>query len=358
MIVITGRDRFPRPYLADRALRHWRRLAGAALHAAHARGPRHFSCRRHPRRYCGPGPVGGSADWVGFPGGCDFRLQQPRRRDHLGDVHPQRRAYARGIADIIGRNLLRAPGQSEARLVAVVMLIAGVLSGIMNNVGVAALMLPVVVDISRRPGIAPSRLLMPMAYGTLLGGAHDPDRNSSQSPHQRRASRRRARAIQAVRFYAARSIDSDCGNGFRRTGRASLAATRRSFGDPSGAVRVAHTIRAAGKNIRGPRPSRLHPGRQDDRGCAPVFLGGTDRHCIDPRRPHRGAARERDRAAGLYGVTAVETMIVPTAALVVLMAPITLSASAELGISPQSAMMAIAIAASASFASPIHGVGT
>lgn len=75
-----------------------------------------------------------------------------------------------GFADIIGRNLLRAAGQSEARLVAVVMLIAGVLSGIMNNVGVAALMLPVVVDVSRRSGIAPSKLLMPMAYGTLLGG--------------------------------------------------------------------------------------------------------------------------------------------------------------------------------------------
>jgi di/tricarboxylate transporter len=57
--------------------------------------------------------------------------------------------------------------------------------------------------------------------------------------------------------------------------------------------------------------------------------------------------------AGLYCVTAVATMIVPTAALIVLMAPITLSASAELGISPQSAMMAIAIAASASFMSPI-----
>lgn len=75
-----------------------------------------------------------------------------------------------GIGDIIGRNLLRSAGQSEARLIGVIMLVAGVLSGIMNNTGIAALMLPVVVDVARRSGVAPSKLLMPMAYGTLLGG--------------------------------------------------------------------------------------------------------------------------------------------------------------------------------------------
>jgi di/tricarboxylate transporter len=57
--------------------------------------------------------------------------------------------------------------------------------------------------------------------------------------------------------------------------------------------------------------------------------------------------------AGLYALTALATMIVPTAALVVLMSPIVLSASAEMGIEPQTAMMAVAMAASASFTSPI-----
>jgi di/tricarboxylate transporter len=47
---------------------------------------------------------------------------------------------------------------------------AGVLSAIMNNVAVAALMLPVVMDIARHTGSPPSRLLMPLAYGSLLGG--------------------------------------------------------------------------------------------------------------------------------------------------------------------------------------------
>ena len=56
---------------------------------------------------------------------------------------------------------------------------------------------------------------------------------------------------------------------------------------------------------------------------------------------------------GLYVVTAMATMIIPTAALVVLMSPIVMSAMADMGLAPQTAMMAIAMAASASFTSPI-----
>jgi hypothetical protein len=56
-------------------------------------------------------------------------------------------------------------------MVTVVMTTAGVMSALMNNVAVAALMLPVVMDIARADGTpAPSRLLMPLAYGSLLGG--------------------------------------------------------------------------------------------------------------------------------------------------------------------------------------------
>jgi di/tricarboxylate transporter len=56
---------------------------------------------------------------------------------------------------------------------------------------------------------------------------------------------------------------------------------------------------------------------------------------------------------GLYVLTAMATMIIPTAALVVLMSPIVLSAMGDMGLQPQTAMMAIAMAASASFTSPI-----
>ena len=49
---------------------------------------------------------------------------------------------------------------------------------------------------------------------------------------------------------------------------------------------------------------------------------------------------------GLYIVTAMATMIIPTAALVVLMSPIVLSAMSDMGYAPETAMMAIAMAAS------------
>ncbi|MFO7684866.1 MAG: SLC13 family permease, partial [Desulfobacterales bacterium] len=75
-----------------------------------------------------------------------------------------------GIANILGRRLQKFAGGREFVLVVVIMVVAGVLSAFMNNVAVAALMLPVVMDISRKTGRPPSALLMPLAYGSLLGG--------------------------------------------------------------------------------------------------------------------------------------------------------------------------------------------
>ena len=75
-----------------------------------------------------------------------------------------------GVANVVGRQILRLAGQGDVRLLVVIMLTAGLMSAFMNNVGVAALFLPVVMDIARRTGRAPSKLLMPLAFGCLLGG--------------------------------------------------------------------------------------------------------------------------------------------------------------------------------------------
>jgi di/tricarboxylate transporter len=56
---------------------------------------------------------------------------------------------------------------------------------------------------------------------------------------------------------------------------------------------------------------------------------------------------------GLVALTFLATCFVPTAALVVLMAPIVLNTSSNMGLSPYAFMMAIAMAASASFMTPI-----
>ena len=76
-----------------------------------------------------------------------------------------------GLADVLGQKVLKVAGHSEMALVAAFMLLAGIISGFMNNVGVAALLLPVVVGVARQSGVSASRLLMPMAFGCLLGGA-------------------------------------------------------------------------------------------------------------------------------------------------------------------------------------------
>ena len=75
-----------------------------------------------------------------------------------------------GVAGIIGKQVLRLAGRNEVRMIVAIMLSAGVMSAFMNNIGVAAFMLPVVITVARKTGVPASRLLMPLAYGSLLGG--------------------------------------------------------------------------------------------------------------------------------------------------------------------------------------------
>ncbi len=78
--------------------------------------------------------------------------------------------YQTGVARIIGRQLQSVAGHNEVRLIMLIMIASGTLSAFMNNIGVAALMLPVVMDLSRAEKIPPSRLLMPLAFSSQLGG--------------------------------------------------------------------------------------------------------------------------------------------------------------------------------------------
>lgn len=75
-----------------------------------------------------------------------------------------------GVASLIGRRLMRLAGDSEVRLMVIIMLTVGILSGFMNTIGVVSLFLPVVLDISRKKKQPPSKLLIPLAFAALLGG--------------------------------------------------------------------------------------------------------------------------------------------------------------------------------------------
>lgn len=75
-----------------------------------------------------------------------------------------------GVAGRIGRQIDRLSKGGEGRLLAALMGIACLLSAFMNNVGVAALLLPPAIELAKRRGLSPSRLLMPLSFAALLGG--------------------------------------------------------------------------------------------------------------------------------------------------------------------------------------------
>ncbi|TVQ99418.1 MAG: SLC13 family permease [Desulfovibrionales bacterium] len=75
-----------------------------------------------------------------------------------------------GVADQLGRPLQRFAKSSEAVLIIALMAAASLLSALINTVTVAAILLPATMELARRSGRPPSRLLMPMALGCLLGG--------------------------------------------------------------------------------------------------------------------------------------------------------------------------------------------
>jgi di/tricarboxylate transporter len=75
-----------------------------------------------------------------------------------------------GIAHRLGQPLLHFAKRSEVVLIVALMVVASVLSALINTVTVAAILLPATMELARRSGRPPSRLLMPLALGCLLGG--------------------------------------------------------------------------------------------------------------------------------------------------------------------------------------------
>jgi len=75
-----------------------------------------------------------------------------------------------GVAYRIGQPLQHFARKSEAALVIAIMVAASILSALINTTTVAAILMPATMDLARRSGRPPARLLMPMALGCLLGG--------------------------------------------------------------------------------------------------------------------------------------------------------------------------------------------
>ena len=75
-----------------------------------------------------------------------------------------------GVALWLGKWMRRLGGENEINLILVTMLISAGLSMFMNNIAVVGVLFPATMAIARRSGVPASRLLLPLAFGTMLGG--------------------------------------------------------------------------------------------------------------------------------------------------------------------------------------------
>lgn len=75
-----------------------------------------------------------------------------------------------GVTQTLGGALVRLGGVTEGGMMLALMLGGAFLSLFMNNIAAGAVLLPAAVGIARERKISPSRLMMPLSFGTLLGG--------------------------------------------------------------------------------------------------------------------------------------------------------------------------------------------
>ncbi len=75
-----------------------------------------------------------------------------------------------GLAKMISGKLLKLAGTSETRLFILVMLVTASIGAFVSNTGTVALMLPIVVSLALSANISSSRLLMPLAFASSMGG--------------------------------------------------------------------------------------------------------------------------------------------------------------------------------------------
>ena len=78
--------------------------------------------------------------------------------------------FQTGLAKMISGRIMRLAGDSELRLFLLVMAVTSAIGAFVSNTGTVALMLPIVVSLAAKAHVNASRLLMPLAFASSLGG--------------------------------------------------------------------------------------------------------------------------------------------------------------------------------------------
>lgn len=75
-----------------------------------------------------------------------------------------------GVIDVVGVQMERVAGRNINRLLPTLMAMVGGVSAFMNNTTATAVFMPPVIGVAHRSGVNPSKLLIPLAYASILGG--------------------------------------------------------------------------------------------------------------------------------------------------------------------------------------------
>lgn len=78
--------------------------------------------------------------------------------------------FQTGLAKSISTKILGLAGTSETRLFFLVMIVTSCFGAFVSNTGTVAVMLPIIVSLANGAGMSPSRLLMPLAFASSMGG--------------------------------------------------------------------------------------------------------------------------------------------------------------------------------------------
>jgi di/tricarboxylate transporter len=89
---------------------------------------------------------------------------------------------ATGVAYRLGEAVMKAGGSNEARLAAVIMVLAGTIGAFMSSSAIVAMFIPVVLAIANKIGMNRKRMLMPLSVAALISGMDRPTLVFERSP--------------------------------------------------------------------------------------------------------------------------------------------------------------------------------
>lgn len=76
-----------------------------------------------------------------------------------------------GVVDSVGRRMHALAGDNVFVLTALIMMAAAVSASVLKNTTTTAMFLPIIIGLAAKAKISPSKLLMPLAFGAILGGS-------------------------------------------------------------------------------------------------------------------------------------------------------------------------------------------